>query len=101
MRIAVRIALFFGLALAPGLSLSQEGPQSPHTARTLPDSALQKLANDYFADYSNKDLQGMTAQWDGRSPDRDSRTQQLHGWFVSASTRFRASTTTRSLPTSR
>lgn len=86
MRIAVRIALFCGLALAPGLSLSQEGPQSPHTARTLPDSALQKLANDYFVDYSNKDLKGMTALWDSRSPDRNSRTKQLHAWFVSAST---------------
>ena len=60
MHIAVRIALFAGLALAPGLSFPQSGtPPSPLATRTLPDSALQKLANDYFGDYSNKDLQAM------------------------------------------
>jgi CHAT domain-containing protein/Tfp pilus assembly protein PilF len=88
MHIAVRIVLFAGLALGPCFSSSQERiPQSPQTThQTLSDPALQKLADDYFADYSHKDLKGMMALWSARSAGRDAHRKQLHDWFVSTST---------------
>jgi CHAT domain-containing protein len=90
MNIAARIALLSGLALVRCLSSAQQpAPQEtfqpPQAAQPQPDSSLQKLANDYFAGYSHKDLNAIMDLWDAHAPDRDSQASKIHTWFVAAS----------------
>jgi len=85
MHVTARTIFALLLSLSPLWSLSQATPPNPVPAssKPLPDSALQQLANRYYAAYAHKDSKAMMSLWATRSPGRNARSKQLHDWLVS------------------